>query len=91
MQAATSYAPWGKRLRESLTAKICDLGKRDIALSCQWLVVVDPVTLPRTARAAVAGMIDHALNRGNWRETEFHKPADCDARGNRCQGFLLTL
>ncbi len=33
----------------------------------------------RTARAAVAGMIDHALSRGNRRETVFHKPADCDA------------
>jgi putative transposase len=35
--------------------------------------------MPRTARAAVAGMIYHALNRGNRRETVFHKPADYDA------------
>jgi putative transposase len=35
--------------------------------------------MPRTARAAGGGMIDHALNRGNRREPVFHKPADYDA------------
>ena len=35
--------------------------------------------MPRTARAAVGGMIHHDLNRGNRREAVFHKPADFDA------------
>ena len=35
--------------------------------------------MPRTARASIAGMWYHVLNRGNRRETVFHKPADCDA------------
>src|SRR5262245_13630501 len=35
--------------------------------------------MPRTARASIGGMIYHALNRGNRRETVFHKPADFDA------------
>ena len=35
--------------------------------------------MPRTARASVGGMWYHALNRGNRRETVFHKPADYDA------------
>jgi hypothetical protein len=37
--------------------------------------------MPRTARASVAGMWYHALNRGNRRETVSHKPADYDAFG----------
>ena len=35
--------------------------------------------MPRTARGAVAGTWYHVLNRGNRRETVFHKPADYDA------------
>ena len=35
--------------------------------------------MPRTARAAVGGMIYHALNRGNRRAEVFHKPGDYDA------------
>ena len=35
--------------------------------------------MPRTARASVGGMWYHALNRGNRRETVFHKPGDYDA------------
>lgn len=35
--------------------------------------------MPRTARAAVAGMTYHALNRGNRRAAVFHKPQDYDA------------
>jgi putative transposase len=35
--------------------------------------------MPRTARASIGGVIYHALNRGNRRETVFHKPADYDA------------
>ena len=35
--------------------------------------------MPRTARASIGGMWYHALNRGNRRETVFHKPADYDA------------
>jgi REP-associated tyrosine transposase len=35
--------------------------------------------MPRTARASVGGIWYHALNRGNRRETVFHKPADYDA------------
>ena len=35
--------------------------------------------MPRTARASIAGMWYHVLNRGNRRETVFHKPADYDA------------
>src|SRR5689334_18944729 len=35
--------------------------------------------MPRTARAAVAGMWDHALNRGNRRAAVFPKPGDSDA------------
>lgn len=35
--------------------------------------------MPRTARASVGGVIDHALNRGNRREAVFPKPADYDA------------
>ncbi len=38
--------------------------------------------MPRTARASVAGTGYHVLNRGNRRETEFHKPADHDAFAN---------
>jgi putative transposase len=35
--------------------------------------------MPRTARASVADTWYHVLNRGNRRETVFHKPADYDA------------
>ncbi|MCY2968674.1 MAG: hypothetical protein NT069_34460 [Planctomycetota bacterium] len=35
--------------------------------------------MPRTARAAVGGMIYHVLYHGNLRGTVFHKPADFDA------------
>ena len=35
--------------------------------------------MPRTARASVDGLVYHALNRGNRRETVFHKPADFEA------------
>ncbi len=35
--------------------------------------------MPRTARASVAGLPYHALNRGNRRASVFHKPADYDA------------
>jgi putative transposase len=35
--------------------------------------------MPRTARASVVGLIDHALNRGNRRAEVFHKPAVHDA------------
>jgi REP-associated tyrosine transposase len=35
--------------------------------------------MPRTARASVGGIWYHALNRGNRRETVFHKPGDYDA------------
>jgi putative transposase len=35
--------------------------------------------MPRTARASVGGMWYHALNRGNGRETVFHKPSDYEA------------
>ena len=35
--------------------------------------------MPRTARASVAETWYHVLNRGNRRETVFHKPADYDA------------
>jgi putative transposase len=35
--------------------------------------------MPRTARASVAGLWYHVLNRGNRREAVFHKPADYDA------------
>ena len=35
--------------------------------------------MPRTARASVGGVFYHALNRGNRRETVFHKPADYGA------------
>src|SRR6267378_2674225 len=35
--------------------------------------------MARTARASVGGICYHALNRGNRRETVFHKPADYDA------------
>ena len=35
--------------------------------------------MPRTARASVAETWYHVLNRGNRRETVFHKPADSDA------------
>ena len=40
--------------------------------------------MPRTARASVAETWYHVLNRGNRRETVFHKPADYDA-------FIETL
>jgi putative transposase len=35
--------------------------------------------MPRTARAAEAGLIYHVLNRGNGRQTLFRTPADFDA------------
>ena len=35
--------------------------------------------MPRTARASVGGMWYHVLNRGNRRETVFHKPGDYGA------------
>ena len=35
--------------------------------------------MPRTTRAAVGGMIYHALNRGNRRATVFHQPGDYEA------------
>jgi putative transposase len=35
--------------------------------------------MPRTARASVGGLCYHALNRGNRRDTVFHKPGDYDA------------
>ena len=35
--------------------------------------------MPRNARASVADMWCHVLNRGNRREVVFHKPADYDA------------
>src|SRR4051812_34469 len=35
--------------------------------------------MARTARASVGGLCYHALNRGNRRETVFHKPAAYDA------------
>jgi len=35
--------------------------------------------MPRTARAAVGGIVYHVLNRGNDRARIFHKPADFDA------------
>jgi putative transposase len=35
--------------------------------------------MPRTARASVAGLWYHILNRGNRRDAVFHKPADYDA------------
>ncbi|MCY2968508.1 MAG: hypothetical protein NT069_33600 [Planctomycetota bacterium] len=41
--------------------------------------VVCHARIPRTARAAVGGRFYPDLNRGNRRETVFHKPADFDA------------
>jgi putative transposase len=35
--------------------------------------------MPTTARALVAGMSFHVLNRGNRRDPVFHKPGDYDA------------
>jgi putative transposase len=35
--------------------------------------------MPRTARASVGGLWDHALNRGNRPEAVFLKPGDSDA------------
>ncbi len=35
--------------------------------------------MPRSARASVRGLCYHVLNRGNRRETVFHKPEDYDA------------
>ena len=35
--------------------------------------------MPTSARASVADMWCHVLNRGNRREVVFHKPADYDA------------
>ena len=35
--------------------------------------------MPRSARASVADMWCHVLNRGNRREVVFHKPVDYDA------------
>ena len=35
--------------------------------------------MPRTARAAEAGMVYHVLNRGNGRMRLFHKPGDYEA------------
>ncbi len=35
--------------------------------------------MPRSARASVGGLCYHVLNRGNRRETVFHKPEDYDA------------
>ncbi len=35
--------------------------------------------MPRTARAAVGGVVYHVINRGNGRMRIFHKPADYDA------------
>ncbi len=35
--------------------------------------------MPRPPRADVAGAIYHALNRGNGRQTVFHKDADYEA------------
>ena len=35
--------------------------------------------MPRTARASVGGLCYHALNRGNRRDTVFHKAGDYDA------------
>ncbi len=35
--------------------------------------------MPRTARAAVGGVVYHVINRGNGRSRIFHKPADYDA------------
>ena len=37
------------------------------------------LSMPRTARASVGGVVYHALNRGNRQEAVFHKPADYDA------------
>ena len=37
--------------------------------------------MPRSARASVADMWCHVLNRGNRREVVFQKPADYDAFG----------
>ncbi len=35
--------------------------------------------MPRRRRADESGVTYHALNRGNARQTIFHKPVDCDA------------
>ncbi len=35
--------------------------------------------MPRTARAAVGGVVYHVINRGNGRSRIFHKPADYGA------------
>jgi putative transposase len=32
--------------------------------------------MPRTARASVGGLCYHVLNRGNGRQTDFHKDGD---------------
>jgi putative transposase len=47
--------------------------------------------MPRTARASVAGMWYHVLNRGNRRETVFHKPADYDAFVKAMAGATARL
>ena len=38
--------------------------------------------MPRIARVAPGGLIQHVLNRGNGRMKLFHKPADYDAFSN---------
>lgn len=41
--------------------------------------------MPRTSRASVGGMVYHVLNRGNGRQTVFHKPQDYVAFTNLMQ------